>query len=88
MRYCATLFILFEQYSLSWRISIEVCPDEHGEGSRVSLEHLQSTVFRRASVTSTSSSEIYCPNAIIVNDCLSCSRVFGFLTFVFAMSEN
>ena len=44
-----------------------VCPDGHGEGSRVLLEHLQSIVLRRASVTSTSISKIYCPNAIIVN---------------------
>ena len=28
-----------------------VCPDVQGEGSRVSLEHVQSTVLRRASVT-------------------------------------
>ena len=51
---CSILFVLSEQYSLSWRISIVVCPDVQGEGSRVSLEHLQSTVLRRASVTSTS----------------------------------
>ena len=64
---CSILFVLSEQYSLSWRISIVVCPDVQDEGSRVSLEHLQSTVLRRASVTSTSISKIYCPNAIIEN---------------------
>ena len=67
MPYCSILFVLSEQYSLSWRISIVVCPDLQSEGSRVSLEHLQSTVLRRASVTSTSISKIYCPNAIIEN---------------------
>ena len=64
---CSILSVSSEQYSLSWRISIVVCPDVQGEGSRVSLEHLQSTVLRRASVTSTSISKIYCPNAIIEN---------------------
>ena len=44
-----------------------VCLDGQGEGSRVLLEHLQSTVLPRASVTSTYISKIYCPNAIIVN---------------------
>ena len=62
MPYCSILFILSEQYSLSCRISIVVCPDVQGEGSRVSLEQLQSTVLRRASVTSTSIFKIYCPN--------------------------
>ena len=61
------LFVLSEQYSLSWRISIVVFPDGQGEGSRVLLEHQQSTVLRRDSVTSTSISKIYSPNAIIVN---------------------
>ena len=54
MPYCSILFILSEQYSLSWRTSIVVCPDGRGEGYRVSLEHLQSTVLRRACVTSSS----------------------------------
>ena len=66
MPYCSILFILSEQYSLSWRILIAVCPDGHGEGSRVSLEHLLSAALQRASVTSTSISKIYRPNAIIV----------------------
>ena len=64
MPYCSILFVLSEQYSLSWRTSIVVCPNVQGEGSIVSLEHLQSTVLRRASVTSTSMSKIYCPSAI------------------------
>ena len=34
MPYCSMLFALSEQYSLSWRISIVVCPDGQGEGSR------------------------------------------------------
>ena len=38
MPYCSILFILSERYSLSWRISIVVCPDRHGERSRVLLE--------------------------------------------------
>ena len=59
MPYCSILFILSEQYSLSWKILIVVCSDGHSEGSRVSLEHLQSTVLQRASVTSTSISKIY-----------------------------
>ena len=59
MPYCSTLFVLSEQYSLSWRISIVVCPDGQGEGSRVSLEHLQSTVLRKASETNTSTFKIY-----------------------------
>ena len=45
MPHCSILFILSEQHSLSWRNSIVVCPDGHGEGSRVSLEHLQSTML-------------------------------------------
>ena len=49
---CSTVsFILCEQYNLSWRISVVDWPDGHGEGSRVLLEHLQSAVLRRASVT-------------------------------------
>ena len=67
MPYCSILFVLSEQYSLNWRISIVIYPDVQGEGSRVSLEHVQSTVLRRASATSSSISKTYCPNAIIVN---------------------
>ena len=48
--YCSILFVLCEQYSLSWIILIVVCPNGQGEGSRVSLENVQSTVLRRASV--------------------------------------
>ena len=67
MPYCSILFNLSEQYSLDWRISNLVCPGGIGEGPRVLLEHLHSTVLRKGSVTSTSISKIYCPNAIVVN---------------------
>ena len=35
MPYCSILFILSQQYSLSWRISVVVCPDGQGEGSKI-----------------------------------------------------
>ena len=63
---CSILLVLSEHYSLSWRISIVVCPDVKGEGFRVLLEHLQSTVLRRASVTSTSFCKIYCPIDLLI----------------------